>query len=436
MTRYCVVGLGKTGLSCVRYLVREGADVCVVDTRDGSPFEKMIGDVPVHFGSLDHEFVTRADCLVVSPGVSIHLPEIQAAYARGAEILGDIELFARRVTDTPVIAITGSNGKSTVTAMLGEMAKAAGIKVCVAGNIGQPVLDTLDGAYELYILELSSFQLETTSSLKPIAATVLNVCEDHMDRYASFEDYVRAKKRIYHHATTAVINKEDPLTQADANTSKVIAFGLTPPDLETDFGFDGETLYQGKKPLMKAADLLLKGRHSVANALAAIALGRAAGIALSPMLNALKHFKGLAHRSAFVRELNEVTWINDSKGTNVGATLAAITGFASPDQKKLILLAGGQGKGADFSPLTDAVKAHVRELVVFGEDKALIQHALKDATSISTVNTLENAIQIALTLAKPGDTVLFSPACASFDQFPNFEKRGEAFVDLVDQLSR
>ena len=438
-TYILVVGLGLTGLSVVRHLREHGHSVVVVDSRAQPPgleqLQQDMPDVQVFCGPFNEALFMGAQQLVVSPGVPMQEPAIVHAIQQGVEAIGDIELFAREV-NAPVIAITGSNGKSTVTTLVGEMARRAGIKVAVGGNIGTPALDLLHEQAELYVLELSSFQLETLHSLQPIAATVLNVSEDHMDRYDNVEHYAFVKQQIYQHCKTAVINRDDMrVSTMDRGLKSISGFTLGEPAMG-DFGlrdFGGEMwLCRGGKQLIAERELKLGGRHNTANALAALALGEAAGIDLNAMLETLRCFTGLPHRTQWVCEHDSVNWYNDSKGTNVGATIAAIEGLQVDN--KLILIAGGLGKGADFSPLRDAVKDKVRLVVLIGEDAVKIEQALQQIVPVMLANSMQEAVQIAADLAHPGDSVLLSPACASFDMFKGYEHRGEMFMDAVRAL--
>ncbi len=440
--RVLVVGLGKSGLSAARYLAARGAEVSVTDTRVHPPgldaLRTELPAVPVFAGGFDPDAFARAETLVVSPGVSVQEPPIAEARARGAEVLGDIELFARENT-APVVAITGSNGKSTVTTLVAAMAERSGLVTGLGGNIGTPALELLEGApKELQVLELSSFQLETTDSLRPVAAALLNLSEDHMDRYAGLADYTAAKTRIYHGAETLVVNRDDPRVVATLSLVQagqaVIRFGLGAPE-GNDFGLceqAGETwLCRGRETLLPASALKIPGRHNLANALAALALGYAAGLKLPAMLEALRAFAGLPHRTQWVAEKGGVTYINDSKATNVGAALAAIEGIGTG---RLVLIAGGQGKGQDFAPLREAVARRCRAVLLIGEDAPALAAALGDAAPVERLADLDSAVARAAELAAPGDVVLLSPACASFDQFSGYAERGERFIAAVEAL--
>ncbi|MGW8227576.1 MAG: UDP-N-acetylmuramoyl-L-alanine--D-glutamate ligase [Gammaproteobacteria bacterium] len=440
--RILIVGLGTTGLSCARFLTTQGAEIAITDSRANPPsletLRSELPDVAVFVGGFDPSAFARADCLVVSPGVSLREPLIIEARARGAEILGDIEIFAH-FAKAPVIAITGSNGKSTVTTLVAEMARESGLNTGMGGNIGTPALDLLAQEPDLYVLELSSFQLETTSSLEPAAAVILNISEDHMDRYSCLSDYTAAKVRIYHGGGALVINQDDALVRATLamvqHGRAVVRFGLEEP-ADDDFGLcehDGETwLCRGSEPLLPEQELKIKGRHNTANALAALALGHVAGLSQSAMLRVLQRFTGLPHRCQWVRERQGVVWYNDSKATNVGAALAAIEGIPA---LKLVLIAGGQGKGQDFSPMREAVSRHCRAVVLLGEDAPRLQQILADAVPLIYVASLVEAVTTAAKLAQPGDAVLLSPACASFDMFKGYADRGEQFISAVEALA-
>jgi UDP-N-acetylmuramoylalanine--D-glutamate ligase len=439
-----IVGLGRTGLSCARYLHALGWKVAVTDTRAQPPemakLRELDPAIPVSTGGLDAKLLDDAVCVVASPGVSLNLPFFADARRRGLEIVGDIELFARAV-DAPVAGITGTNGKSTVTTLVGRMAARAGIKVRVGGNLGEPALDLLTAARsdtrptELYVLELSSFQLEAISSLDLRTAAVLNVSPDHLDRYASVEDYAAAKARIFARCDTAVINLDDPLVVAmPAPGQRTIGFSLR-ASIGADYAVatrDGEWwLTHGGTPLMPVAAMKIKGLHNAANALAALALGDALGLPMPAMLAVLAEFAGLPHRSQWVASVNGVTYINDSKGTNVGATIAAVNGMTGP----LVMIAGGDGKNQDFAPLGCAFRGKVRHTVLIGRDAQAIARALQGVGTTETCSSLEEAVRAAARAAQPGDTVLLSPACASLDMFRDYTHRGAVFTQAVKELA-
>jgi UDP-N-acetylmuramoylalanine--D-glutamate ligase len=438
-----VVGLGKTGLSCVRFLAACGMPLAVTDSRTQPPalaeMQAEFGQLPLELGGFSEQRFLWAQRLVVSPGISLQQPLIAAARARGVEVMGDIELFAR-AAQAPVVAVTGSNGKSTVTLLLAEMARAAGREVRMGGNIGTPALELLAAAEpDFYVLELSSFQLDTTQSLDAKAAVVLNVSADHMDRYPDLAGYAASKQQLFAMQTAAgdvmVINRDDPLVNAmTAGQQRRVSFGLGAPE-GNNYGRRDEQseryLVRGEQRLLPVSALTLTGEHNQANALAALALGEAMGLPMTAMLSCLRSFTGLPHRMQFVADIAGVRWINDSKGTNVGATLAAIQGLAGP----LILIAGGQGKGADFSPLREAMGDKVRAVVLLGEDAAQIAQVVSAMTDVQFASDMDDAVRQAQALARAGDTVLLSPACASFDMFNGFEQRGDVFMQVVHTLA-
>jgi len=432
-----IVGLGKTGVSCVRYLAKQGFNLAVVDSRMDPPglaeLRQNFPDIKVYLGGFDEEVLSKADELIISPGVALSEPAIAACLKRGIEVVGDIELFAR-ATKIPIVAITGSNGKSTVTSIVGAMLKAAGRKVGVGGNLGKPALDLLDEEAEFYVLELSSFQLETTNSLQPAAAVVLNISPDHMDRYRDLTEYLAAKQRIYFGCRAAIINRDDPLSYANVVLpQKVISFGIDKPSVG-NFGISNGYLMYGDKKLLFMDDLKIKGRHNAANALAALALGTAINLPFSAMLQALLDFPGLPHRCQWVAKVGDVDWYNDSKGTNVGATKSALEGLGAERESKIILIAGGIAKDKDFSLLHDPVAKYVRAVVLIGKDAELIERALTGASKILHASSMADAVAISNQEALPKDAVLLSPACTSFDMFNNFEHRGEVFAVEVKNL--
>lgn len=438
-----VVGLGKTGLSCVRYLVSQGDQVAVTDSRMQPPglkeFKDVFPDVPLSLGKFDEQLLNKASELVVSPGVSVGEPSIAKQLKRHIPIVGDIELFAKATTK-PVVAITGSNGKSTVTSLVGHLANQAGLNVKVGGNLGVAALDLLDDFNaDLYILELSSFQLETTFSLKCLSSVNLNISPDHMDRYHCLEEYINAKLRVYQNCQNPIINLDDPQSYKSFNfKNQTVGFTLHEP-LEGMYGLrqvSGETyLALGGENLCRAKDLTLKGYHQYANVLAALAIGRAIGLSLDSMLRALPSFKGLPHRCQWVAKINDIDWYNDSKATNVGSTIAAIEGLGSEIKGKIVLLAGGLGKNADFSKLYHPVAKYVRTLVLYGKDKDHIAAPLNGATSVLFAKDLPGAVNVAKENAMRGDAVILSPACASFDMFRDFEHRGEVFMNIVREIA-
>lgn len=437
-----VAGLGISGVSAVNYLHQQGYQVAVTDSRQTPPgIEQIPVDVRKSFGVLDQELLLQAEEIILSPGLAPQLPEIQAAIAQGIPVVSDIQLL-RRATDVPIIAITGSNAKSTVTTLVGEMAKNAGKKVAVGGNLGRPALDLLPDDPELIVLELSSFQLETTTHLGAEVAVVLNMSEDHLDRHGDMVGYHAAKHRIFQGCHQFVFNRDDGLTRPlVADNIPCISFGLNAPDLK-QYGVLRDSqgkmfLAKGTTRLLDSSEMYMQGSHNVANALACLALGESVGLPLDVMLDTIKHFKGLEHRCQYVDEKQGVRYYNDSKGTNVGATLAAINGLGqalAPHQAKVVTILGGQGKGQDFKPLSNALSQYARHVVLIGEDANKIASALASDIEVSFATTLKAAVKEAQSQAEQGDAVLLSPACASFDMFKSYNDRGEQFVQCVQQL--
>ncbi|MFV8818259.1 UDP-N-acetylmuramoyl-L-alanine--D-glutamate ligase [Haliea sp. E17] len=434
-----VFGLGATGLSCARHLHARGLPFVIVDTREHPPelatLQAEMPEVPVYAGQWPEDLLSGASELVVSPGIALDSPSVAAARDAGVQVLGDIDLFMREAA-APVIGITGSNAKSTVTELVGRMAVAAGLNAGVGGNLGTPALDLLDPAREVYVLELSSFQLERAGKLNLAVATVLNVSADHLDRHGSMPRYHQAKHRIFQGCGKAVVHRGDPLTvPPQVEGMEIIEWSLGEPDLK-GFGLRNsegiEYIAHGFELLMPAQDIGLAGRHNLGNALAALAIGHAAGFPAPAMLQALREFGGLPHRCQPVAEIRGVRYVNDSKGTNVGATIAALAGLGG--EGNVVLIAGGQGKGADFRELRPAVQRHCRHLLVMGEDAVAIALALDDIVPVERVRDMPEAVQRAAVLARAGDTVLLSPACASFDMFRGYAARGDAFVAAVNVL--
>ena len=444
-----VLGLGDTGLSALRWLSRQGARLSVADTRENPPgveaLQAELPEVKLHTGAFTAAIFEGTDLVVASPGVPLSEPEVQAAIQRGVPVVGDVELFAQyRPASAKVIAITGANGKTTVTTLVGEMCKTAGLKTIVAGNIGLPVLDALSmETPDVYVLELSSFQLETTSNLVVDAATMLNLSEDHMDRYAGMQEYAIAKARIFYHANLQVLNRDDAWSMLMARAKlPQVTFGLDAGEDEHSYGLrniDGEVwLSCGAHDLMNVRDLKISGLHNAANALAAIALCRGIGMDYVPIIQTLYNFKGLPHRVEWVANIDDVDYFDDSKGTNVGATCAALSGLSQPgSSNKVVLIAGGDGKGQDFSPLKQPVTDNARAVVLIGRDAPLIENELLE-TGVAMYHAadLPEAVNIAKKLAQAGDAVLLSPACASFDMFKNYVHRAEVFVAAVKQLEQ
>jgi len=457
-----ILGLGKTGLSLLRFFARDPRATIrpiVCDTRQNPPeletLRREFPDVEVRLGPLDAEFLCACEgSIFVSPGISLKEPALVAAARCGVDISGDIDVFAT-FADAPIVAITGSNGKSTVTTLVGEMAKAAGWSVAVGGNLGTPALDLLNKEVELYVLELSSFQLETCSELGAEVACLLNISEDHMDRYDSLKEYRAAKMRVFNGAWKSVYaeefllehlqdeNEEDEKEEEMRWHGGIWSFGFeTGPEPE-HFGLlrsDGvDYLAHSFDLLLPVAELKIRGTHNQLNAMAALAIGHAAGLPMPAMLDALREFTGLAHRCQWLREYQGVAWYNDSKATNVGAARAAIEGLGQDIPGKLVLIAGGDGKGADFSPLCEPVSHYCRAVILLGRDAGKLAAALSSQhkpAALYRVDSLEQAVLRAAELARSGDAVLLSPACASLDMFKNFEHRGEVFAQAVEALGR
>jgi UDP-N-acetylmuramoylalanine--D-glutamate ligase len=435
-----VVGMGRTGLSVARHLQRCGYGLAVVDSRAAPPeldgVKALGASIVTRTGGFDAGLLDTADLVVTSPGVPLDDPFFVQARTRGLDIVGDIELFAR-AADAPVVGITGTNGKSTVTTLLGRMAERAGVRVRVGGNLGQPALDLLDrGPTDLYVLELSSFQLDTTHSLRLKAGVVLNVSADHMDRYATLDHYAASKARIFANCETAVVNADEPdVAKMPRPGQRVLGFSLVRSDVDfglvTPPGSKDAWLARRGAPLLPLTALRISGRHNAANALATLALGDALRLPLAPMLDELREFTGLPHRAQWVADIDGVRYVNDSKGTNVGATLAAVGGLAGP----LVVIAGGDGKGQDFTPLAAAFRGKVRTAVLLGRDAGLIETALAGICHVARVSTMEEAVRAAARFAQPGDTVLLSPACSSLDMFRDYTQRGNAFAAAARELA-
>lgn len=442
-----MLGAGETGLSCAKWLASHGARVRVADSRDNPPnldaLRAALPGVEILAGAFGTHTFAGCDFAVASPGVPLATPAIAAAIESGLRVVGDVELFAEAIagTKSKVIAITGANGKTTVTTLVGEMCRTAGLDTVVAGNIGLAVLDALTGLNgrvpDVFVLELSSFQLETTHTLAADAAAVLNVTEDHMDRYAGMADYAAAKARIFHGAGVQVLNREDEWCRGMVQEGRAaVWFGLDRAPAGQAYGLieqHGETwLALDSQPLLAVDDMQLAGLHNAANALAALALCRAIGLDWAPLLDTLRSFKGLPHRVEFVEAVNGVAYYDDSKGTNVGATVAALNGL----KQKAVLIAGGDGKGQDFSPLREGLAQHARAIALIGRDAPALAAALDGLDlPLQTHESLEAATRWCLAQAHGGDIVLLSPACASLDMFRNYAHRAEVFVATVQELA-
>lgn len=436
-----IIGLGETGLSCARYFTRLNLPFTLLDNRLNPPklseFQREFPHVVYHLGAFDLKHFQHCKELIVSPGVDLNEKNISIAIQQyKLKPFGDIELFAQKAL-APIIAITGSNAKGTVTSLVGKMIDQAKLKVAVGGNIGKPVLDLLDDPIpDFYVLEISSFQLETTYSLHPKLASILNISPDHLDRHKTLAAYIQAKQRIYQNCEIALWNREDSPTYPNYKVKKIISFGLDPQKTDSkEFGLQVVNqktfLTEGNKILLPVEKIPIKGKHNWANALAALTIGRAIGLHISAMLSALCQFEGLPHRCQWIKEHKGVAWYNDSKATNVGATLAALNGLGPAISGKIILIAGGLAKGADFSLLSDPIKRYVKKMILIGQDASLLKTALKDTTAIDMSADLAQAVKLAHQTATQGDIVLLSPACASMDMFKNYEERGNVFSDLA-----
>ncbi|SPJ35053.1 UDP-N-acetylmuramoyl-L-alanine--D-glutamate ligase [Kushneria phyllosphaerae] len=441
-----VVGLGRSGLAIAEHLTRRGEPFVMADTRTQPSglveFQRLYPDIEVHCGDLGELELQNAGRIILSPGVDVRTPGLPRS---GPEIVGETALFVEalgeRAQRPMLIAITGSNAKSTVTTLVGDMARACGIDVAVGGNLGTPALTLLAQRPEAacFVLELSSFQLETTPQLGADIAVHLNLSSDHLDRHDGMAGYAHAKQQIFKGAGAGIVNRDDPATTPcdTIRPGRTLSFGSDLPGRESDWGLgrrDNDVwLMRGEQAVMAAHDVMMPGQHNLLNVLAALAVGHEAGWSCDIMIETVAHFAGLPHRAQRVADLHGVTWINDSKGTNVGATLAAIEGIGVTLAGQLILLAGGVGKGADFTPLAEPLGRYGRAAVVYGRDRARLARALEGTLPVVVVDTLEQAMQHAMDMAQPDDAVLLSPACASLDQFDNFEARGDVFCAWLKQ---
>jgi UDP-N-acetylmuramoylalanine--D-glutamate ligase len=434
-SRLLIVGLGVTGYSAAQFLCNTPIKFAIIDSRSHPPLidtlREQMPDVPVFLGGFNQSAFEVATHLLISPGVSLAEPAIHAAIQSGAIVISDIDLFAC-ATNKPIIAITGSNGKSTVTTMLGEMGNMAGVKTVIGGNLGTPALDLLDHNADLYVLELSSFQLERTTALNAKAATVLNVSPDHLDRHEDIAKYALEKQRIFRGEGTLVLNADDPLVMAmQTENRRWLTFSThKPADFYLQSG-DTPFLMHGEQSLMATKDLPLEGTHNIANALAALALGFAVGLDMQAMCKALQNFKGLPHRMQKVGEVGGIFWINDSKATNIGACIAALEGY----DRKVVLIAGGDAKGADMRDLIPAIKARTKSVILTGKDAGLIEKALDACVPTYHATSMKEAVRLAYHQAIAGDIVLLSPACASLDQYKSYADRGNKFTEAVLELS-
>lgn len=437
--RYAIIGTGSTGISCARYLRDQGERFVLLDSRPEPPQAAQVlrefSDVDVLLGELPESVLSNVEQLIVSPGVSLDEPVIRQALDQGVGLSSDLDLF-RSALGGKLVCITGSNGKSTVATLVANAANRDGIHTALCGNIGTPVLETLALQAELTVVEVSSFQLERCAPLRADVATVLNISADHMDRYQSLADYQATKLRIYQAAKLCVFNRDDPATHSEECETE-LSFGSGQP-AAADYGLDlidgRQYLMCGLQAILPTNDIRIRGRHNVLNALACIALGDALGISRPALCDELRQFPGLPHRCETVATVDRVTYINDSKGTNVGASIAAIDGLATAGAPSIVLIAGGVGKQADFSTLQASVRKHVRALIVFGQDAPQLQQQLQSYTQVIEAAGVDRAVAVATATAQPGDTVLFSPACASFDMFDDYQQRGDAFKSAVHKL--
>ena len=444
--RVLVLGLGDTGLSVVNWVKREGGEVRIADTRPSPPRKKDLPREEIATGKFKSSLLNDIDLVCISPGISLSEPIIGDAIRKKIPVLGDIELFAwevRRKSPAKVLAVTGTNGKSTVAALTGHLLRTAGVDCEVAGNIGPAALEALlkrrATPPAAWVLELSSYQLETTWALAPDAAAMLNLSEDHLDRYAGLAQYAAAKARVFQGSGVQLLNRNDSVSMALALPGRAqVTFGPDAPPLPEDFGIvstigaDGrDWLARGSERILAADELPIPGAHNAANALAACALAHLAGAPLAMLADGLRSFHGLPHRMQRVALRRGAAWFDDSKGTNVGATVAALRGLS----QRTILILGGDAKGQDFSPLVPEVQARAAHVLLIGRDAPLIKRALAKArVPIESFASLESAVARAAKIARPGDAVLLSPACASFDMFRDYRHRGEAFAAAVKGL--
>jgi len=437
-----IVGLGKTGLSCFRYLSNQGLNVAITDSREEPPelleLRAEFESASVYLGQINEQVLLASDQIILSPGVSLDNKSIKLSIENNIPVFGDIELFCQKA-QAPIIAVSGSNGKSTVTTIVAEMTRLAGLKTYVGGNIGIPALDLLsDSTPDLYVLELSSFQLETTYSLNAHASVVLNVSPDHMDRYSSLKDYVNTKKRIYSGQGLMVLNKDEEYIHSIMDSKRdTIYFSLGAPEGE-NFGLINHNnevwLSQGNEKIINKNQLKIKGEHNISNALAAMALAGAVNVPTNIMADVLKNFTGLEHRCQLVREIDNVSWYNDSKATNVGACIASIRGLC--ELGNIILIAGGDSKGADLSGLNPIVKKYIKRVFLFGIDANKLADVMGSDVDKEFVNNMNEAVKGASKIADPDDIVLLAPACSSLDMYKNYQQRGDAFISAIDALPK
>lgn len=427
-----IVGLGKTGVSCARYFSRLGIPFAVMDDRPAPEAISQLRTIApaAEVERITTDGLTRASEIVLSPGVPMKLPAIQQAIAAGVPVTGDVAIFGA-VAPAPIVAITGSNGKSTVTALVGELAHACGVDAGIGGNIGIPCLDLLEKNHALFVLEVSSYQLETATRLEAKVAAVLNLFPDHLDRYDDARQYYETKAAIYRNCEYAVVNRDTDYAFDLSHASRVFDFGAGEPTGPDSFGLRDGMLCRGDREILDVGELRVRGRHNRLNALAALAIGSALDWDISAMAVGLRAFRGLPHRCEWVGTYGGVHYINDSKSTNIGSTLAALEGLEAGDGQ-IDLILGGQGKGGDFGLLAESVARHTRRVFVYGQDRAQIATSLAGAAeSLYEFDTLEAVMDEVRSIVATGEIVLFSPGCASLDQFENFEARGARFKALA-----
>jgi len=435
-----IVGLGKTGLSCVRYLCQQGLNIAVTDSREAPPelstIKNEFDSVSLYLGDINSDVLMASDQIILSPGISLEHESVKQAIAKGIPVVGDIELFCQKAT-APIIAITGSNGKSTVTTLVAEMANKSGLQVCVGGNLGTPALELLNEPIpDIYILELSSFQLETTFSLNAHASAVLNISPDHMDRYDTLDDYIGAKNKIYSGQGLMVLNKDDDVVNGMTDVARTnVFFSLSTPDKD-DFGLieENEEIYlcKGSEKIITQNELAIKGQHNTSNALAAMALASSVDVSIEAMADVLKNFKGLEHRCQLVKTINDVSWYNDSKATNIGSCIASIKGLC--ELGDIILIAGGDSKGADLSSLKPVIEEHVKKVLLIGVDAKKLADVIKTESLYEFTADMNEAVIRANKIAEPGNLILLAPACASLDMYKNYQQRGNDFVAAINSL--
>ena len=441
-----IVGLGETGLSCARHLHRQGMAFAVTDTRRRPPrlreLRAELPATPLSLGALDERLLLSAGRILLSPGVSASLPIVEQARRAGIPVLGDVALFRQRAR-APILAVTGTNGKSTVVSLLAATIRQAGLRAGLGGNVGYPAppaLDLLQQECDRYVLEVSSFQLETVESLDAHAAAVLNVAPDHLDRHGDMDAYTALKARIYHGAGVGIVNRDDARVSAMPLPGNVIGFTLGAPGRD-DFGIvedrRGAWLAHGGERLLPIAELPLLGRHNVANCLAALALATAAGVPRAAAVEAIRGFAGLPHRLRCIARHGGIAWYDDSKATNAHAACASLLALTDGALGRVVLLLGGQPKeGDDYTPLAEAARGRVQLAIAIGAAAAGLQRALADVVPVGQVSGMDEAVRLAARNATPGDRILLAPACASFDRYADYRERGRDFARAVEVWNR